>query len=721
MPDQPRTNILAYCLPWHVSQSDAFMELLVKPLSPWIDIRLMAWDGIQSLPLPERDQKVCFLQLPPPLHDLNWREQPLTWIPMWDHAAIYYQEPRWWQALPRAWRIVSFCDAVTQLAQSEQRDVFPVRYWRDPGDVDTVSWKGPRVLFYWNRLGLVGPGFLKRLCRVLQIDRLIFRSEMDPNIPIERHYHLPARLGSTLVEELPFSKDKAEYLSRVNAANFLLAPRPIEGVGLVAVDALARGCAVLAVDLPTANEYIRTADNGYLFTPFAVPQWSHVRKRIMKRRNALRMASAATWWGHGRDYFLSARQDWSTLARMDWAALGLQGRGDSEKGAQTWRQVLPALARFLKGEEAESAKFDTPPAKASTMKVITPPLEVTPQPLVSICLPHLNSMPFTRDRLDSIRAQTWPHWECIVIDSGSTDGSLELLQEAERRDPRFHLFSQPRQGIYPAFNEGIRRAEGDFIYIATADDTLHPRGLERMVHGLLRHPDCGACHAQLTLIGVGGGRIFGKYEKFAHARYFGLWMDIPHIRRYPYDAVLASLIASIYVSVTQMLYHRSAVARAGLFPTEFDSAGDFAWHMRLAATTDVLYLPEAIGTWRQHPHQATQPDDPVGRARRLYAMVRWNTDHLFATNPSLRRQFVPSELGFSHRLNTFRLAVNTIPAYRRRLLALLCAVADDPGILRYLHHGRWGHDLTFHYDYVSMARSFMAKHGMNRLLEPVDC
>lgn len=691
----------------------------MRPLSPWIDIRLIGWDGIQSLPLPERDQGVCFLQFPPPLHDLNWREKPLTWIPMWDHAAIYYQEPRWWQALPRAWRIVSFCDEVTRLARCTERSVFPVQFWREPGDVDPVSLKGPRVLFYWNRLGLVGPSFLDKLCCALRIDRLIFRAEMDPHIPIERHYRLPARLGSTVVEELPFSKDKTEYLSRANAANFILAPRPIEGVGLVAVDALARGCAVLAVDLPTANEYIRTAENGYLFEPFTVPKWSHVRKRITKRRNSLRMASAATWWGHGREYFLSERQDWRTLARMDWAALGVQARGDSEKGAQAWRQALPALARFLKGEDSSLVNLDKL-VKPSSTEIITSRFKVTPKPLVSICLPHLNNIGFTNARLDSIRAQTWSHWECIVIDSGSNDGSLELLQEAERRDPRIHLFSQPRQGIYPAFNEGIQRAEGEFIYLATVDGTFHPRGLERMVCGLLDHPDCGACYTPLSLHDKCSIGFIGRHEKLAQVRYFGPWTDIPHIRRRPHDAVLATLIPSVYDSVAQMLYRRDAVERTGPFPSEFGSTGDFAWHMRLAATTDVLNLPEAVATWCLHPLQATRSNDPTFSARCLHAMVRWNTDHLFATNPGLRRNLVPSELGFSHRLNAFQAVVNAVPAYRSRVWALLRAMKDDPGIIRYLHHGRWGSDLAFHYNDVSMARAFMAKHGMDQLLEPVD-
>lgn len=347
-------------------------------------------------------------------------------------------------------------------------------------------------------------------------------------------------------------------------------------------------------------------------------------------------------------------------------------------------------------------------------------LEIKSQSLVSICLPHLNSMPFTRARLDSILAQTWPHWECIVIDSGSTDGSLELLQEAERQDPRIRLFSQSRQGIYPAFNESIQRAKGDFVYIATADDTLDSNGLELMVQGLLRHPDCGACHTPLVVIDEQGDRIHGYYERFDVVRYFGSWMDVPHIRRRPHDAVLASLIPSVYVSVTQMLYRRSVVDLTGPFPTEFGSAGDFAWHMRLAAVTDVLYLPEAVGTWRRHPLQATRPDDPVTLARRLYAMVRWNTDHLFATNPSLRLQFDPSKLGFSHRLDALRTAVNSVPAYRRRVRALLRAVSDDPGVLWYLCHGRWDSDLSFQYNNVSMARTLMAQYGLNCLIKPVD-
>jgi glycosyltransferase involved in cell wall biosynthesis len=329
-------------------------------------------------------------------------------------------------------------------------------------------------------------------------------------------------------------------------------------------------------------------------------------------------------------------------------------------------------------------------------------------------------MPFTRARLDSIMAQTWPHWECIVIDSGSTDGSLELLQEAERQDPRIRLFSQPRQGIYPAFNESIRRAKGDFVYIATADDTLASNGLELMIQGLLRHPDCGACHTPLIVIDEQGARIHGYYEQFDVVRYFGRWMDMPHIRRRPHDAVLFSLIPCVYASVTQMLYRREVMNRAGPFPTEFGSEGDFAWQMRLASIADVLHLPLKVGTWRIHPQQATQVYDSVKMARRRLQMVKANADFLYETNPGLSGQVSKSEFGFPYRLEAFRAAVAAVPAYRRRVRALLRAVSDDPGVLWYLYHGRWGSDLSFQYNNVSMVRTFMAQHGLNSLIKPVD-
>ena len=104
-------------------------------------------------------------------------------------------------------------------------------------------------------------------------------------------------------------------------------------------------------------------------------------------------------------------------------------------------------------------------------------------PLVSICMPTLNARRFLEPRMDSILAQTLTDWELIVCDSVSDDGTWEYMQRF-RDDPRVRLFQIPREGLYAGWNECLRRATGQYIYVATADDTCQPELLETMVGAL---------------------------------------------------------------------------------------------------------------------------------------------------------------------------------------------------------------------------------------------
>jgi hypothetical protein len=166
-----------------------------------------------------------------------------------------------------------------------------------------------------------------------------------------------------------------------------------------------------------------------------------------------------------------------------------------------------------------------------------------------------------------------------------------------------------------------------------------------------------------------------------------------------------------------MLYRREFMNRAGPFPTEFGSEGDFAWQMRLASIADVLHLPLKVGTWRIHPQQATQVYDSVKMAQRRFQMVKANADFLFETNPGLSNHLSPSEIGFPYRIEAFRATVASVPAYRARALALLKAIHEDPGVTRFLHYGQWGSDIGFYCRLDKLARTFMNRRGFDRLLE----
>src|ERR1700736_4078799 len=94
---------------------------------------------------------------------------------------------------------------------------------------------------------------------------------------------------------------------------------------------------------------------------------------------------------------------------------------------------------------------------------------------ISILLPCLDERPFLQPRIDSLLGQTYSNWEAIVLDGGSTDGSWELWQTIGSKDPHFQVHQLGREGgLYAALNRGMEKATGEFVHVATCDDTAAP-------------------------------------------------------------------------------------------------------------------------------------------------------------------------------------------------------------------------------------------------------
>ena len=93
-------------------------------------------------------------------------------------------------------------------------------------------------------------------------------------------------------------------------------------------------------------------------------------------------------------------------------------------------------------------------------------------PFVSILIPCHNAAPWLATTLESALAQSWPHREIILVDDGSTDGSLALAQTFAGRGVR--VFAQPNSGASAARNHAIRESHGDFLQFLDADDLISP-------------------------------------------------------------------------------------------------------------------------------------------------------------------------------------------------------------------------------------------------------
>lgn len=114
-----------------------------------------------------------------------------------------------------------------------------------------------------------------------------------------------------------------------------------------------------------------------------------------------------------------------------------------------------------------------------------------PNPLVSIIMPMYNAASQLGVCIHSILQQTYPHWELIVIDDGSTDTSVEVVKN--HIDSRIKLIENTSNlGLGRRLNEAVSVSKGEFIARMDADDVMFPDRLEKQVQYLLQHPNVDA-------------------------------------------------------------------------------------------------------------------------------------------------------------------------------------------------------------------------------------
>ena len=153
----------------------------------------------------------------------------------------------------------------------------------------------------------------------------------------------------------------------------------------------------------------------------------------------------------------------------------------------------------------------------------------------SIIVPLYNKAPYVRRTLESVIAQTYKDFECIVVDDGSTDGSLEIVRaindEMSRantlnepqslNDGRLTIISQTNAGVAAARNNGVAASKGEYVCFLDADDWWDPTFLEEMDRLIKEYPDAGLYATNYVYYKPGNTRVWldfkAGYLDYAHA------------------------------------------------------------------------------------------------------------------------------------------------------------------------------------------------------------
>lgn len=121
----------------------------------------------------------------------------------------------------------------------------------------------------------------------------------------------------------------------------------------------------------------------------------------------------------------------------------------------------------------------------------------TPPPLISVIIPSYNYAKYLPECIESVRAQSYPAWEAVIVDDGSSDGTEQIAPALIANDPRISYFRKENGGVSKARNFGIQHSRGEYILPLDADDLLAPTALEDLCKALRNDPESGFAYCGL--------------------------------------------------------------------------------------------------------------------------------------------------------------------------------------------------------------------------------
>lgn len=208
--------------------------------------------------------------------------------------------------------------------------------------------------------------------------------------------------------------------------------------------------------------------------------------------------------------------------------------------------------------------------------------------LFSVLVPTYNQATFLPDALESLLAQSYPHWEAVVVDDGSTDDTRDILRRYASRDPRIRGFHKENGGVASALNEGIRNARGDWLCWLSSDDWFEPDALRIYSETIRRHPDVRFFFSGFFRFDEATGRRLAPRYRPPRPEYrvirFFLW----------------NFVHGIAVAV-----HRSVFEEVGPFDERLRYAQDVDMWLRICARHRSVHIDRRTCVTRVHRTQGT--------------------------------------------------------------------------------------------------------------------
>jgi glycosyltransferase involved in cell wall biosynthesis len=253
-------------------------------------------------------------------------------------------------------------------------------------------------------------------------------------------------------------------------------------------------------------------------------------------------------------------------------------------------------------------------------------------PLVSVIIPVYNASAFLVEAVESVLVQTFQNWELVAVDDGSTDNSLEILNEFAKRDHRIRVLPMPHAGICSTRNTGINAARGRYFAALDNDDAMLPERLQKQFDFLESHPDYCAVGTAGLLIDVDGDPIQNRFFPTTG------------------EEVEAELLAGRNpLMQSSMMFCRDKVIQAGCYQEGRNFAEDFDLFLRLTESGKIGNLNAVLMRQRQHISRASARHyEDQNRVVRMALRDAYERRGLKQEPPAIEGSWHPTTQGAYH-------------------------------------------------------------------------
>ena len=209
---------------------------------------------------------------------------------------------------------------------------------------------------------------------------------------------------------------------------------------------------------------------------------------------------------------------------------------------------------------------------------------------LSVAMANYNHAHLIAEALEAILGQSAKPMEVVVVDDGSTDNSVEVIEQVATRDPTVQLLrNESNQGVFLTSGRAFSNTTGDCVYFAAADDRVLPGFFEKSLAMLARHPETGLCFSLRQLIDEDGDVMPGHVP-------WGPCADRCYLP--PEEVRRILLRRGLFVVGGNTIYRREAVSRYLPWRAELGAFADGFVEHSVALERGVCFIPEVLAQKR---------------------------------------------------------------------------------------------------------------------------